>query len=119
LLIYTYYTDIIIKKGVTLVTHQQKSVGELMSMHIKLLKNSALMNDLSYHEICSYLQTGKFKIVSYNKNSFVHFEGEECSKAELVLSGEAGIIQINESGDMFVISEITNDNIIGGNIIFT
>lgn len=77
------------------------------------------MNALSDSDIEKYLNNGKFKIVSYNKNSVVHFDGEMCLSLDIILSGKVVINRIDESGNLLTISEFLSNDILGGNLMFS
>lgn len=90
-----------------------------MNKYIKLIKNISLFNLLSHEEISDNLNEGFFKVVSYMKNSIMHFEGEECIKFELILSGKVIVDSINEQGNLLNVSEFYSGDILGGNLLFS
>jgi len=90
-----------------------------MTQNINLIRSTSLMNSLSDDDILTNLKNGKFKVLSYKKNSVIHFEGELCSKLEIILSGKVVINRIEESGNLLTISEFYNDDILGGNLLFS
>lgn len=90
-----------------------------MTKNIHLLKNALLLSSLSHEVILNNLKNGKFKMISYKKNSVIHFDGEACTKLEIILSGKVVVERINESGDLLTISEFYSNDIIGGNLLFS
>lgn len=90
-----------------------------MQQYSNFIKNTTLLNSLSDENILANLNNGKFKVVSYKKNSVVHFDGEPCNKLEIILSGKVVVERIDESGNLLTISEFYNDNILGGNLLFS
>ena len=90
-----------------------------MIKNINLIKNTALIKFLSDEDILTNLKSGKFKVTSYKKSSVVHFDGETCSKLEIILSGRVAVDRIDESGNLLTISEFYNDDILGGNLLFS
>ena len=90
-----------------------------MIKNINLIKNTALIKFLSDEDILTNLKSGKFKVTSYKKSSVVHFDGERCSKLEIILSGKVVVDRIGESGNLLTISEFYNDDILGGNLLFS
>lgn len=90
-----------------------------MKKHIELIKNIPLFNSLSHEEILDNLNEGFFKVVSYVKNSIIHFEGEQCIKFELILSGKIIVDSIDEQGNLLNISEFYSGDILGGNLLFS
>ena len=90
-----------------------------MIKNINLIKNTALIKFLSDEDILTNLKSGKFKVTSYKKSSVVHFDGETCNKLEIILSGKVVVDPIGESGNLLTISEFYNDDILGGNLLFS
>ena len=78
-----------------------------------------LIKSLSGEDILTNLKSGKFKVTSYKKSSVVHFDGETCNKLEIILSGKVVVDRIDESGNLLTISEFYNDDILGGNLLFS
>ncbi len=83
------------------------------------MEKSTLLSTLSADEIRQNLREGHFKIVSYKKNSVVHFDGEHCTKLDVILSGRVVVERIDVSGDLLVISDFYSDDILGGNLLFS
>lgn len=90
-----------------------------MSQHINLIREITLLHSLSDKDIITNLKNGTFRIVSYKKNSVIHFDGELCSKLEIILSGKVVVDRIDESGDLLTISEFYSNDIVGGNLLFS
>ena len=90
-----------------------------MTKNINLIRSTALIKFLSDEDILTNLKSGKFKVTSYKKSSVVHFDGERCSKLEIILSGKVVVDRIGESGNLLTISEFYNDDILGGNLLFS
>ncbi len=90
-----------------------------MTKNINLVKNTTLLKSLSDEDILTNLNSGKFKITSYKKNSVVHFDGETCNKLEIILSGKVVVDRIDESGNLLTISEFYKDDILSGNLLFS
>ena len=90
-----------------------------MYRNINLIRKITLLNSLSDKDILTSLKNGKFKIVSYKKNSVIHFDGELCSKLEIILSGKVVVDRIDESGNLLTISEFYSNDILGGNLLFS
>ena len=90
-----------------------------MTKNINLIRSTTLIKSLSGEDILANLKSGKFKVTSYKKSSVVHFDGETCSKLEIILFGKVAVDRIGESGDLLTISEFYNDDILGGNLLFS
>lgn len=90
-----------------------------MNQKVGLLKNSSLISSLADDDILNNIRNGRFRIVSYKKNSVVHFDGERCNKLEIILSGKIVVDSIDESGNLLTISEFFSDDVIGGNLLFS
>ena len=90
-----------------------------MTKNINLIRSTTLIKSLSGEDILTNLKSGKFKVTSYKKSSVVHFDGETCSKLEIILFGKVVVDRIGESGNLLTISEFYNDDILGGNLLFS
>ena len=90
-----------------------------MTKNINLIRSTTLIKSLSGEDILANLKSGKFKVTSYKKSSVVHFDGETCSKLEIILSGRVAVDRIDESGNLLTISEFYKNDILGGNLLFS
>lgn len=91
-----------------------------MSFPIELIKkNAPLLSTLTISEIMGYLKDGEFRIAEYKKDSVLHFEGEHCTKLELILSGKVVVDHITESGDLLTVAGFVSGDTLGGNILFS
>lgn len=86
---------------------------------LSLVKNLTLLKPLPKEDVESFLRRGKFRIVSFKKKSIIHFEGEQCSKLEIILEGKVVVERIDEAGNLLTIAEFYNDDILGGNLLFS
>ncbi len=87
--------------------------------HEKLIKNSALIKTINSEVIQVHVNSGKFRFVSYSKDSVIHFENEPCTKLEIILSGRVAVERIDESGGLLTIAEFVLDDLLGGNLLFS
>ncbi|MDD2217202.1 MAG: Crp/Fnr family transcriptional regulator [Eubacteriales bacterium] len=87
--------------------------------NLNLIRSTTVVKSLSDKDILTNIKNGNFKVTSYKKNSVIHFDGETCSKLEIILSGKVVVDRIDESGDLFTISEFYQDDILGGNLLFS
>jgi CRP-like cAMP-binding protein len=90
-----------------------------MTQDINLIKSTALIKSLSDKDILTNLKSGKFRVTAYKKNSVVHFDGETCSKLEIILSGKVAVDRIDKSGNLLTISEFYKGDVLGGNLLFS
>lgn len=86
---------------------------------IKIIKNTTLFRHLSVEDISYRLNNRDFKVVSYKKNSVIHFDGERCITLEIILSGRVVVDRIDEAGNLLTIAEFFSDDSIGGNLLFS
>jgi CRP-like cAMP-binding protein len=91
----------------------------IMNKNIKLIENLTLIKMLSYEEVNRNLRIGKFKIVSYEKDTVVHFDGEKCLKLEIIISGKVVVERIDKEGNLLKVAEFLSDDILGGNLLFS
>ena len=90
-----------------------------MARHESLLNESILLRELKSEEIKVYLREGQFKLASYKKNTVIHFEGEPCTKLEIILSGKIAVEHLDEAGGLLTIAEFFSDDLLGGNLLFS
>ena len=90
-----------------------------MNPYLKLIENTTLLSTLPSDYIKLHLANGNFKIKTYTKNSIIHFEGDHCFKLEIVLTGKVIVARIDESGNLLTIAEFFQNDILGGNLMFS
>lgn len=90
-----------------------------MDNYIGLMKKTPLLNSIPDSDLDSYLEDGSFKTIVYGKNNIIHFIGEMCLKSEILLSGKVVVERIDESGNLMTISEFYENDILGGNLLFS
>lgn len=96
-----------------------EDVGEPMNHKIELIKRTTLLEGFSENEIESFLRLGNFRVVTYKKNTVIHFDGDVCTKLELLLSGSVMVERIEEDGNFLTISEIKANDMIGGSLLYS
>lgn len=84
-----------------------------------LINQTILLQELPPEDVRLYVKEGQFKIVSYKKNTVIHFEGEFCNKLEIILSGEVIVERLDESGGLLTIAVFIENDILGGNLLFS
>ena len=87
--------------------------------YLGLTENSTLLNTLPQNEILKFIANGSFKIVTYEQDNVVHFDGDQCNKLEIILLGKIVVDRIDPSGNLLTIAEFYPDDILGGNLIFS
>ena len=90
-----------------------------MPWDLNLLKNTTLLKALPEKEILGNLKNGGFRVVSFGKNSVIHFDGETCSKLEIILSGRVVVERIDEDETCSRFLRFHSDDILGGNLLFS
>jgi CRP-like cAMP-binding protein len=84
-----------------------------------LLKNSTLLKPLTSGFINRLLQDGSVKISEFRKDTVVHFEGDLCSKLDVILKGRITLERIDATGHILTVGRFENNDIIGGNLLFS
>jgi len=90
-----------------------------MKQYNSIIKNTTLLRPLSDENIQTNLDNGRFRVVLYEKKSVVHFDGEQCHKLEIILTGKVFVERIDEAGNLLTISEFYSDDILGGSLLFS
>ena len=83
------------------------------------MKHYQLLRTIPEHILQESIENGKFRILSFKRNSILHMDGNECKSLEIILNGQAIVERIDETGDFMVIAELTSDDILGGNLVFS
>lgn len=90
-----------------------------MNQNLKLLQDATLLKELQPEDMQAYVNEGRFRLVSYRKNTVIHFEGEPCTSLEIILSGKVAVERIDQSGGLLAIAEFYSNDILGGNLLFS
>lgn len=90
-----------------------------MNQFEKLIESNTILSSLPSEIIKSHIQNRTFIVNSYQKNSIVHFVGDKCYQPEIILKGTVVVERIDESGDLLTIAEFYQDDILGGNLLFS
>ena len=90
-----------------------------MNQFEKLIESNTILSSLPSEIIKSHIQNRTFKVISFQKNSIVHFVGDKCNQLEIILKGTVVVERIDESGDLLTIAEFYQDDILGGNLLFS
>lgn len=90
-----------------------------MNNEINQINATTLFGQLDAETIQNCLESGEFKTVSYAKNAVIHFEAETANKLEVVLNGKVAVEHIDESGELLSITELFQNDILGGNLLFS
>ena len=90
-----------------------------VNKYLIIMGETDLLKSLSKEQISAYLIDGSFKIAAYGKNSVIHFEGEICSKLDIILSGKVVVERIDQSGGLMTVAEFYGNDILGGNLLFS
>ena len=90
-----------------------------MNQNFKLLQDATLLKELQPEDIQAYVNEGRFRLVTYKKNTVIHLEGEPCTSLEIILSGKVAVERIDQSGGLLAIAEFYSDDILGGNLLFS
>lgn len=78
-----------------------------------------LLNKISYELLQDYLYKKVLKVSTYTKGQIIHSDGDKCKSLEVILEGKVVIERIDENGDLFTITELYPDDILGGNLVFS
>ncbi len=90
-----------------------------MDSHLELIRQTVLLKTVCADEIRQYMGEGSFKTTTYGKNNIVHFDGDICTKLEIILKGCVVVERIDESGNLMTVAEFLSDDILGGNLLFS
>jgi len=83
------------------------------------MRRMSLLEPLAEPDLLQNLKDGTFRVRTFAKNNVIHFDGEPCTRLEIILSGLVVINRIDESGSLLTISEFASNDILGGNLLFS
>ncbi len=84
-----------------------------------LLNKTILLQEMNKEYIEALLKNGQIKLISYKKNTVIHFEGDPCTKLEIIVSGEVVVERLDETGGLLTIAKFSGNDILGGNLMFS
>ena len=87
--------------------------------YYKLIKDTNLFSSMAKDEVKALIKNRQFIIKSYKRGSIIHLEDEECSRIEVILSGEVVIENLDEDGNLLTITDFRTGDMLGGNLIFS
>ena len=90
-----------------------------MVKYQNLIEETSLFNCLPKKTIEKHLRDAKILVKSYESNNIIHFENEKCDKLEIILKGKVVVERIDEAGNLLLVSSFSENDIIGGNLIFS
>jgi CRP-like cAMP-binding protein len=91
----------------------------MLAKYDSLMTSSTLLKPLTADVLSRLLREGSARITEYNAKTVVHFEGELCSCLDIVLKGRIALERIDASGNVLTVGEFGEDNILGGNLMFS
>lgn len=96
-----------------------KDVIIIFNKYLELIRISPLLDAISSEDIQTFLSNDKFRVIEYKKDNIIHFDGEVCDKLEIILSGKTIIDRIDESGNLLNITDFSDGDILGINLMFS
>ena len=85
---------------------------------MEIFQKSTLVNKLDSSAINQSFEDGTITLTKYPPGKIIHLENDPCNSIEIILEGKIIIDNIDLNGDLFRITELSKNDIIGGNIIF-
>ncbi len=90
-----------------------------MEKYISLLMHTGFFDGLKRNELLELFSASPCKIKTYDKGSFIHFEGEKCFSWDIVIDGIIVIQKLDEKGNILALAEFNAGSSIGGNTLFS
>ncbi|MHC1684489.1 MAG: Crp/Fnr family transcriptional regulator [Clostridiaceae bacterium] len=85
----------------------------------EILNTSALFKNIEINEIQKIIERTKHKIINYEKEEIIAFQGDLCDKIGIVLDGMIEIKNMMENGKSITITSMKAGNIFGEVILFS
>lgn len=89
-----------------------------MEDFINLLKNINMFKCFEEGDLKDIFNNN-YNIKPYSKNSIIYMQNEVCKSMDIILEGTITIQKIDSEGKVFSISDFTNGDIIGENLLFS
>ncbi len=80
---------------------------------------SSILKTIPLRRILSLLKNREIFVSNHPKGQVIHFDGERCTKLEIVLTGSTAVERVDESGNTLPVTVFHSNDIIGGNLIFS
>lgn len=90
-----------------------------MADFIGILEHTELFKGISYKSIENLLTKNSYCIKEYKKNSVIYFQNEKCNTYDIIIKGVVSIQGIDESGNYVSISDFSDGDELGGNLLFS
>lgn len=88
-----------------------KNLKIIMSLPLFYSIDNEILQRLNLEKQC--------KQYTYTKDSIIHLQNEICHSIEIIISGLVSVQNIEESGNLMTITNFSNGEILGSNIIFS
>lgn len=85
----------------------------------ELSAQTQLMKPLGLARVKDLLKSGQIRLATLAAGSLLHFEGEICTRLEVIVDGEIRIERIDEQGNLMTIAQCHPHEVIGGNLLFS
>lgn len=66
-----------------------------------------------------FLSQGIILIKSYAANEIIHFDGDQCKRMEIILTGDVTVERIDEDGHLMTVAAFSAGNCLGANLLFS
>lgn len=91
----------------------------MMSPYFNEVLQTPILSGFSKEQIQHFLIQKQMFLKSYAKDTVIHFDGDGCDALEVVIKGKVIIDRIDTDGNLLTITEFSEGDIIGGNIMFS
>ncbi len=90
-----------------------------MTDFIGILGHTELFKGISHKSIENLLTKDSYCIKEYKKNSVIYFQNEKCNTYDIIIKGIVSIQGIDDSGNYVSISDFSDGDEFGGNLLFS
>lgn len=90
-----------------------------MNISLNAAMKVPILAALSEDTVAAGLREGRMIVRKHGRGEIIHLDGDACSHVEFILSGQAVVERIGESGDLMTVAEFESNDILGGSLIFS
>ncbi len=88
-------------------------------IYLAALNQSPPFDQISTAALNELFQAGLILFRTFQKGEVIHLQSEHCFQLEVILSGAVAVQNIDASGNLLVVQDLTKQDMLGANLIFS
>lgn len=90
-----------------------------MPPYTEAFQTIPILKVIPSHQVEAYMAQGTLVIKNYSPNEIIHFDGDLCSRMEIILSGVVNVERIDEDGHLMTVASFSAGSCLGANLLFS